>query len=214
MRERLWPQALAVLVAAVLYATLPTALVMHQASVRYVLPAFEVALIAMLTLPSLHNRLVESGLRRAVSIALIALISIGNAVALGLLIHQLLYHGGIQGRSLLFAAFDLWVTNVIVFALWYWELDGGGPVRRAHRAPKKDRDFAFVQQTDPEVEADGWRATFVDYLYVAFTNASAFSPTDTMPLSRRAKMLMLVQSAVSIITLLLVAARAVNILSS
>jgi uncharacterized membrane protein len=102
---------------------------------------------------------------------------------------------------------------VIVFALGYWELDGGGPVRRSEGAPARERDLAFIQMTDPEVRAKDWAPTFVDYLYVAFTNASAFSPTDTMPTTRRAKMLMLVQSAVSIVTLLLVAARAVNILN-
>ena len=108
----------------------------------------------------------------------------------------------------------MWATNVIVFALWYWELDGGGPVRRAEgEAPEKNRDFAFIQMTDPEVRARGWHPHFVDYLYVAFTNASAFSPTDTMPLTRRAKLLMALQSGLSIVTLLLVAARAVNILA-
>ncbi len=83
---------------------------------------------------------------------------------------------------------------------------------RTGEAPEKERDFAFVQMTDPEVRAKGWEARFTDYLYVAFTNASAFSPTDTMPLTRRAKLLMLLQSGISIVTLLLVAARAVNIL--
>jgi uncharacterized membrane protein len=212
MRERHWPEAIAVLVAAVLYVTLPNALVLGEVGVRVAVPVLELVLIAVLALPASHRRLMQMGLRREVSIALIALIGLANAAALGFLIHQLLYAGGVTGRTLLYSAFDLWVTNVIVFALWYWELDGGGPVRRAERAPKKDRDFAFIQQTDPEVRADGWHPTFVDYVYVAFTNGSAFSPTDTMPLTHRAKMLMLLQSTVSMVTLLLVAARAVNIL--
>jgi hypothetical protein len=211
-RGHLWPQALAVLFAAVLYVTLPPALVFGTGWVRVAVPAVELVLIALLTVPGWHRELIERGMRRMLSIALIALVGVANAASLGYLIHQLLYGGGVNGRQLLYAAFDLWLTNVIVFALWYWELDGGGPVRRAERAPKKDRDFAFIQQTDPEVRVDGWHATFVDYFYVAFTNASAFSPTDTMPLTRRAKMLMLLQSVVSVVTLLLVAARAVNIL--
>jgi uncharacterized membrane protein len=155
--------------------------------------------------------LIAAGIRRHASIALIALISIANAVALCLLLHQLLYGGGVSGRTLLYASFDLWATNVIAFSLWYWELDGGGPVAR-HTHPEASRDFAFVQMTDPEVSAPHWMPDYIDYLYVAFTNSIAFSPTDTLPLTRTAKMLMLVQSAISAITVLFVAARAVNIL--
>jgi uncharacterized membrane protein len=143
------------------------------------------------------------GNRRRASLGLIALIGVGNATALAYLIHQLLYSGGVAGRPLLYAAFDIWVTNVIVFGLLYWELDG---------QTDAVTDFAFPQNSDPEVKAKGWKPRFTDYLYVAYTNASAFSPTDTMPLTHRAKLLMLLQSAVSITTLLLVAARAVNIL--
>ena len=101
---------------------------------------------------------------------------------------------------------------MIVFALWFWELDGGGPPARL-RAPKAPRDFAFIQMTDPEVAPPGWRPRYADYFYTSFTNSSAFSPTDTMPLSRTAKWLMLVESSISLLTLLLVASRAVNILS-
>jgi uncharacterized membrane protein len=213
MDERPWPQVLAVLVAVALYLMLPRDLLIGSPVIRYAIPALELLLVVVLATPGWHRRLVESGKRRHVSIALIALIGLGNAIALGVLLHQLLYGGGIAGRTLLFASFDVWATNVIVFGLWYWELDGGGPVRRgAGEAPEKDRDFAFIQMTDPEVRAKNWEARFPDYLYVAFTNASAFSPTDTMPLTRRAKLLMILQSAVSMITLLLVAARAVNVL--
>lgn len=211
MDEPRWPPALAALVAAILYATLPAALVIGPTSVRYVIPALVLVLVVLLTVPGLHDRLEETGRRRQLSILQIGLIALGNAIGLAYLIHQLLYGGGVEGRALLYAAFDVWVTNVIVFALGYWELDGGGPLERASTG-KHDLDFAFVQQTDPEVAATGWRPTFPDYLYLAFTNASAFSPTDTMPLTRRAKMLMMAQSTISLITVLLVAARAVSIL--
>jgi uncharacterized membrane protein len=187
-----WPEALCVLVAAALFMTLPDALVPGPTAVRYVVPSLEVVLGVVLV----------AGGRRG-SIALIALIGIGNALTLASLIHQLLYLGGVTGRTLLYAAFDIWVTNVIVFALLYWELDGQTP---------DITDFAFVQMTEPETKAEGWHPRFTDYLYVSYTNATAFSPTDTLPVTRRAKMLMLLQSAVSIVTLLLVAARAVNIL--
>jgi len=104
------------------------------------------------------------------------------------------------------------LTNVIVFALWYWEIDRGGPDQRAlknHTAP----DFLFPQMSTPGCSKPEWAPRFVDYLYIAFTNATAFSPTDAMPLSATAKMLMLAQSIISLVTVTLVAARAVNILS-
>jgi uncharacterized membrane protein len=209
--ESRWPSAIAVVGAALLYLTLPNQLVLGPSYVRFVVPALELAVLIPLAVTTPNRHINESGARRKAAMTLAALISIGNATALAFLIDQLLYGSGVQGRTLLYAAFDIWVTNVIVFALWYWELDGGGPPRRL-RNPKAPRDFAFVQMTDPEVAAAGWHPRFTDYLYVSFTNASAFSPTDTMPLTRWAKLLMMLQSVISILTLLLVAARAVNIL--
>jgi uncharacterized membrane protein len=105
----------------------------------------------------------------------------------------------------------MWVVNVLLFGLWYWQLDGGGPIARRTCEPA-DRDFLFPQHTDPALLEHGWRPMFLDYLYVSFTNAAAFSPTDTLPLSRWAKMLMLVQSAISLTLAVMVVARAVNIL--
>jgi uncharacterized membrane protein len=101
---------------------------------------------------------------------------------------------------------------VIVYALWFWEFDRSGPVARA-QATDRIPDFLFPQMSDARLDPD-WHPTFLDYLYVSYTNATAFSPTDTMPLSRWAKMLMLVQSLVSLVTVGLVAARAVNVLPS
>jgi hypothetical protein len=107
---------------------------------------------------------------------------------------------------------QIWLTNVIVFGLWYWDLDRGGPIERRrihHRQP----DFLFPQMVTPGAAPEPWCPHFVDYLYVSFTNATAFSPTDTMPLTAWAKLLMMVQSLASLLTVVLVAARAVNILS-
>jgi hypothetical protein len=209
--EPYWPAGLAVLVAVALYLTLPSQLVIREPLVRYVVPGLELAMLITLTVALPYRHVQESGLRRKASMTLTGLISAANAVSLTYLIHLLLYDMNVQGRVVLYAAFDVWVTNVIVFALWYWELDGGGPPKRL-RDPSTPRDFAFVQMTDAEVAAPGWQPRFTDYLYVSFTNSSAFSPTDTMPLTRWAKLLMMVQAGLSILTLLLVAARAVNIL--
>jgi uncharacterized membrane protein len=208
-----WPVAAAVVASIVLYVALPSELIPQAPVIRFLVPGMQILLIAILTIDAPRQMLLNAGLRRHVSIALIAVISIGNAIALGLLLHQLLYGGSVSGRTLLFASFDIWATNVIAFSLWYWELDGGGPVARL-KDPDGERDFAFVQQTSPDLRTPGWMPDYFDYLYLGFTNSIAFSPTDTMPLTRMAKLLMLFQSALSAVTILLVAARAVNILNS
>ena len=147
---------------------------------------------------------------RIVGLALIALISIANVVSLLELIHALLYGSRAAGRPLVYASVPIWLTNVIVFGLWYWELDRGGPAGRQqseHRAP----DFLFPQMSTPGA-SPGWTPQFLDYLYTSFTNATAFSPTDTMPLTAWAKLLMMVQSLASLVTVAVVVSRAVNIL--
>ena len=192
MSKRHWPEALAVVVAALLFATVPEQLVPGPRALQFVVSAVELALGALLV----------AGNRRRAALGLIGVIGLTNAAALGFLIHQLLYVGDVTGRTLLYGAFDVWVTNVIVFGLLYWELDGSSA---------DETDFLFPQLGDERL-GRGWYPRFTDYLYTSYTNATAFSPTDTLPLTRRAKMLMLVQSFVSISTLLLVAARAVNIL--
>ncbi len=107
----------------------------------------------------------------------------------------------------------MWVTNVIAFALWYWEFDRGGPVHRA-AGTVQHPDLMFPQMASPQLAAADWEPYFTDYLYLSFTNATAFSPTDVMPLARWAKMAMLVQSAVSLSIGALVIARAINILKT
>jgi uncharacterized membrane protein len=148
---------------------------------------------------------------RTVVLILLAMVAVANFVSLELLVHFLLKGGKANGHQLILSSIVIWLTNVAVFALWYWQLDRGGPDRRA-RAQDAEVDFLFPQMSEPELGAT-WMPTFVDYLYVSFTNSTAFSPTDTMPLSARAKLLMMGQSLISIITVVLVAARAVNILS-
>jgi len=138
-------------------------------------------------------------------------LSVANAASIYLLVHVLVNGGAVVASPLLRAAVHLWCVNVLLFALWFWQLDAGGPAKRP-TAGILERDFFFPQQSDPEIFGETWRPTFLDYLYVSYTNASAFSPTDTLPLTRWAKMLMLVQSAISLTLGLMVVARAVNIL--
>jgi uncharacterized membrane protein len=214
--EPRWPAVVSVLIAMALYASLPGEIISgsHATTVfRILVPVLELALLIPLAIAAPHRHVYESGKRRMASIALTAIVTAANIAALCFLIHFLVTGGSsVHGKQLLLGGAQIWWTNVIVFALWFWELDGGGPPARL-REPKAARDFAFIQMTDPEVSRRNWRPRFFDYFYVSFTNASAFSPTDTMPLTLHAKQLMLVESAISLLTLLLVAARAVNILS-
>jgi uncharacterized membrane protein len=151
---------------------------------------------------------------RIASLSLIAVMSLSNATSGARLIVDLVRgQGNHDPTTLLLTGGAIWLTNVIVFGLWYWEFDRGGPIERA-AGTQPYPDFMFPQMTNPELAPVDWEPGFVDYLYMSFTNAMAFSPTDVMPMTRWAKLTMLVQSLISVVTLLLVIARAVNILKS
>lgn len=207
-----WPPQLTVVVAIALQLLLPDRL---YAGPKWLLPALEGLLLIALVISAPQRLEAPHSGRRAMMISLTALVSIANGIALVLLSHLLLNRGlssGNQGHDLIIAGSEIWLTNVLLFGFWYWEVDRGGP---GLRAAGRDGcpDFQFVQMTD-EVAAvyPGWRPQFVDYLYLSLTNATAFSPTDTMPLSVQAKSLMGLQSMISLVTIGLVVSRAVNIL--
>jgi uncharacterized membrane protein len=179
---------------------------------RWLLPAMEGVALLALAAASPHPRLRHTPLRRQLALALIAIVSAANAYSLVMLIHVLLRGGRITGHALIGSGIVLWVTNVLLFGVWYWQLDGGGPTARKQKR-KPHPDFLFPQMTDGKPYAPrGWEPTLLDYLYTSFTNATAFSPTDTMPLTPMAKGLMAGQSLVALATIGLVFARAVNIL--
>src|SRR5712692_8743068 len=154
----------------------------------------------------------QSPRRRAFVIGLLALVSFTTSVSLILLTHFLLQGGKAAGHPLVVAGIVLWATNVLVFSIWFWELDRGGPSMRCHHGDLPPPDFYFPQMAEPEL-APGWKPGFMDYLYTSFTNSTAFSPTDTMPWTTMAKCLMALQSAIALTTLALVVSRAVNILA-
>ncbi len=206
--EPFWQAQLAVLFALLLYLALPGRLTLGP---RWLLPLFEGVLLLGLAISTPYRHHSQSPARRRLSIGLIALVSAANFTALGMLVHLLLERNTAAGRDLIIAAGQIWLTNVAVFALWYWEVDRGGPHIRT-KSESQTPDFLFPQMTVPELPLGDWRPGFMDYLYVAFTNASAFSPTDAMPLSVRVKSLMLVEAMASFLTVGLIAARAVNIL--
>ncbi len=213
------PPALAVIVAAVLYARLPDKYVVSGnipvlGVARFVVPALEILLLAPLFLATPRSELLGRFWQRRAVLALIGLISIANAGSMILLVHYIITGHKLGGHELVIASIDIWWTNVLVFSLWFWQLDGGGPTKRRPDQPGHERDFLFPQLENPAFAPPGWRPTYLDYLYTSFTNAAAFSPTDVLPLTRWAKMLMLVESGASLLTLLMVASRAVNILGA
>lgn len=207
--ESRWPPALAVLAALLLYITLPPHLTLGPA---WLMPAFVVVLLVPLVLLGpVHPA--EAPARRRVGILLISIVNAANIASLVLLVHTLLTPGNKEsGWGLLVSASAIWFTNILVFGLWYWELDRGGPQHRL-RTSKRDADFQFPQMIIPSCAPVGWMPRFADYLYLAFTNSTAFSPADTMPLSTKAKTLMTVEALISLLTVVLVLARAVGMLT-
>jgi hypothetical protein len=216
--ESRWEAAPAVLLVIVLQASLG-AVSRQQGWMLWRLPWWAWLLLvipeALLLLPLAFSeprrRLEQIGQRRAVALVLFGVMSVGNGLALLALIVSLLEGGETSGAELLFKGGTIWATNVIAFGLWFWAFDGGGPIRRREPDPRRP-DFQFPQMENPQLAEPGWHPRLVDYVYVSFTNSVAFSPTDSMPLTRWAKLLMLTESAASAVTVLLVAARAVNIL--
>jgi uncharacterized membrane protein len=207
--ENRWPAAAAVALAIALQFPLPGRLVMLRPA--WLLPALQGLLLVVLVLanPRRINR--ESQAIRLLGLTLAAVLSLANAWSVVRLVMGLVQGtAGNTAGSLLTTGGVIWLTNVIVFALWYWEFDRGGPAARAH-ARRIYPDFLYPQMTGPHLAPSHWEPAFGDYLYLAFTNATAFSPTDVLPLSRWAKMAMTVQAVVSIVTVVLVVARAVNI---
>jgi uncharacterized membrane protein len=218
--EHRWPPVLAILVALALYAMLPSDV---PGVLRAVVVAVGLALVVPVVL--LNPRRLDRQTRwsRGLSIAQVLLLLVANQVALGIVIHALLTAGRKDGPLILLATLQVWVTNVIAFGLAYWELDRGGPVsRRIRPRPRLPRaDFRFPQDEDADAvrevavgssEHSGWVAAFVDYLYFSLTNSMAFSPTDVMPLTTRAKALMGAESFIAFVILALVIARAVSLL--
>jgi uncharacterized membrane protein len=160
------------------------------------------------------NRLVQHDHRREIVIGLLTVVWAFNVLGVIVLVASLIAHSAsrITGAQLLASGGAVWFTNAIAFGLAFWELDCGGPVARALTTESRKPDFQFPQDENPQLARDGWAPRLWDYFYISLTNATAFSPTDSMPLTRSAKALMAAESMLSVVTVLLVAARAVNIL--
>lgn len=208
--EPRWPVALTVLAAVALQLLLPSRLGIHP---KYLIPGLEAALLIALTIadPGRFNK--RSTLLRAGGLVLLVVVILANAVSAALLINDLLHSRGpsADATQLLTTAGDIYLTNVLTFGLLYWEIDRGGPVARTH-ADELYPDFVFPQMTNPDFAPAHWEPAIVDYLYLSLTNATAFSPTDTMPMTRPAKAAMGLQASIALLTVGLAIARVTNIL--
>lgn len=206
--EPFWPAQLSVLAAIFVQVLLPSRL---TAGPSWLIPSLEGALLIGMFVVTPNVVEEEHPRRRRVALGLTAFVSAANIFSLGALTHYLLHHNVSEGRPLIVSGVLIWLTNFLIFALWYWEMDRGGPGKRA-MGRDGPPDFLFPQMSDDRIEPREWRPKFIDYLYVSLTNNTAFSPTDTMPLTPMAKTVMGVQSVVSLLTIGLIVSRAVNIL--
>ncbi len=220
--EPRWHASLAVVAAMLLYITLPPRLTIGPV---WAAPAIVLLLLIPLSIlvPRRHR---ETRRTRFWSITLIAIVNFFNLASVLLLVGGLFRPEKAVLHSaaiLLRTGAQIWATNILVFALWFYELDGDGPDARAHAGSAtefENADFLFPQMTMALAGGDGmqcidknWKPQFIDYLYLAFTNSTAFSPTDTMPLSRWSKVLMTVEAVISLITIAIVVARSINAIS-
>src|SRR3954447_21807833 len=202
--DPLWPGQLAVLLALVLALLLPPKLTVGP---NWLIPAAESILFVALVAASPRG----ARRRKRVALTLVLLVTVANLVSLGFLTHYLVKGGHARGADLIDGGLLIWCTNWLIFTVWYWELDRGGPTSSHETGDPEPPDFLFTQMTVDGYA--GWKPRFVDYLYVSLTNQSAFSPTDTMPLTSRAKVLMGVQGTATLVTVGIIVARAVNIIS-
>ena len=207
--ELRWPVALVVVLTAAAQLSIPD---QFTIGANWVFPAIEAAMLAVLVITNPGAIRHPHRYLRYVSLSLTATMSFSVVVSAVRLIEGLL-DGSVANDpfTLIRVGGTIWLTNVVVMALWYWELDRGGASARA-RNVQTHPDFLFPQMSSPQFADTDWEPKFIDYLYLSFTNATAFSPTDVLPLTRWAKLLMLLQSLVSLLTVALIIARAINTL--
>lgn len=202
-RRPIWEAIIGILAAGILYLALPEQLIVGP---TWLLLAIEIVLLLPVVITLLTGRGLSQKAMRAFILVLLGILTLALAIGVTLLISTL--SKNTHGNILLRSAALLWCSNVLVFGLWYWQLDGGGPLKR-HLSQHQAADFMFPQQA--EGNTSGWVAHFVDYLFLAFTGATALSPADTYPLTRPAKGLMMVEAILSMTIIIILVGRAVNI---
>jgi uncharacterized membrane protein len=205
--EPRWPASLALLTCVGLYIVLPSRLVVGP---RWLVPLL-VALPLVPLSARRHRHPDEARWIRRVVLVLITIVTVANVVSAGLLVHRLLSTNVSQGTQLIYSAVSIWLTNVIIYGVWFWEIDRGGPHVRAGSATVWP-DIQFPQMENPDLAPPEWRPHFFDYLFTSFANGTSFAPADAMPLTLRLKVLFATESMVSLVAIVVVGARAINIL--
>jgi len=210
--ETRWPVALAVLAVTLLLALLPDRVRVLTVSAFYILGIVLILPMVAVMLSRANRRWLR--IERLITLVFSVAAACGMIADLTLLIAEMLRRSGeISGIQLLTSSVAMWILNVITFSLLYWQMDRGGPEARANDASPRP-DWLFPQEGAPQDVPPDWRPTFVDYLFLGFSTATAFSTTDLMPLTSRAKMLMMLESTISLVTIVAVMSRAINILGS
>jgi len=210
--ETRWPVALAVLAVTLLLALLPDRVRLLPVSALYILGIVLVLPMVAVVLSRANRRWLR--IERLITLVFSVAAACGMIADLTLLIAEMLRRSGeISGIQLLTSSVAMWILNVITFSLLYWQMDRGGPEALANDASPRP-DWLFPQEGAPQDVPPDWRPTFVDYLFLGFSTATAFSTTDLMPLTSRAKMLMMLESSISLVTIVAVMSRAINILGS
>jgi len=211
--EPRWPVALAIVAAMLLLAVLPKHIRLLPVWVAFVIGVAVLSPIGVVWLTSANARWLR--VERMVTLIFFAVVTFLNIGNLGNMIQAMVNRSReTSGLLLLESSVALWVTNILTFSLLYWQMDRGGPEARVKAAGTRP-DWLFPQEGAPAGDVpQGWKASFVDYLFLSYSTATAFSTTDVMPLTSRAKMLMMLESAISLVTILIVAARAINVLGN
>jgi uncharacterized membrane protein len=203
-----WAAILGALALGVLYTALPARVTLGPGWLPL---AIEVVLLLPVTLGWLTGHPFSHTTTRILSLIILGLVTVALISGVVLMVYTLPLRTQTQATGLLREAALLWLSNILVFALWYWEIDGGGPHNR-HQKGHQAADLMFPQQQQGGNKDGSWAPHFLDYLFVAFTAATALSPTDTFPLTRTAKTLMMIEAILSILIIAIIAARAINIL--
>ena len=210
--EPRWPPALAVAAVLVILAVLPHRLRPFPSWFPYILGLAVLGPMAAVAVGGARERWLRT--ERILGIFFFVVAAAATLASLAILIRAMIYRSAeTSGLQLLTTSVAQWVTNVLVFSLLYWQIDRGGPEARANHVSMKP-DWLFPQQGAQEDVPAGWHPTFVDYLFLGYVTATAFSPTDVLPLTARAKLLMMLESSISLVTLAVVAARAINVLGN
>ena len=210
--ERRWPVALAIIAVVVILALLPGRVRLFPAWLPYV--AGIVLIVAMAPVGVTAARARWLRVEHTIMLLFIAMVGVGNLATLAQVIRTMVLRSSeVGGLQLLASSIAVWVNNVLAFALLYWQIDRGGPEARLNDAGRRP-DWLFPQATAPDHVPPNWHPTFVDYLFLAYSTATAFSTTEVAPLTSRAKLLMMLESTISLVTIVVVASRAINILGS